>query len=113
MASSSDDLSLAEARAAAARAQVNATVGELQTRLEPRAVLNEARVLATGGGQRALAASRKAMLLHPGAVAGAVAVMALLASGRLWKARRRRAKQAAVRGVRLPVSADANEEPIS
>lgn len=78
MASGPQDVAVAQARAAAARAQLNVTVERLQARLEPAVLARNAVETVSGGGQRALAASRGVARRNPAVLAGAAALIGLL-----------------------------------
>lgn len=71
-----DELDRAEARAAAARERMTATLGALQTRLAPHNVAQEAMERISDTGARALDASVNAAKRHPGKIVGGVALLA-------------------------------------
>ncbi|MFW2852595.1 DUF3618 domain-containing protein [Sphingomonas sp. TX0543] len=70
------ELYRAEARAAEARARMNATLGALQVRLAPKNVAREAIGQISETGARAVEASVSAARRHPGKIAGGVALLA-------------------------------------
>lgn len=91
-----DDLDRAEARVAAARAQLDATVERIQVRLDPTTLKRLAVDTVADGSQRALAASTIAARRNPAVLAGAaVLVVALLARRRIAAAFSRTPKPAA------------------
>lgn len=67
-------LSAAEAEAALARERLNATLGQLQERLDPQLLAREAQAAGTAAGRAAIDGARR----NPGVVAGAVAAVGLL-----------------------------------
>jgi len=71
-----DELDRAEARAIAARARMNATLGALQTRLTPQGVAQEALDRIGDTGALALDAGVKAAKRHPAKVACGAALLA-------------------------------------
>lgn len=87
-----DDLDRAEARAAEARARLDATVEQIQVRLDPTTLKRLAFDTVSQGGNRALAASSTAARGNPLLLVGAMAVIAgWLARKRLRRAVSRKA----------------------
>lgn len=83
----------AEAEALAARERLNATLGKLQVRLNPRALALQAARELTDKGGAAAQASLNTAVRNPGAVAGATAVAGLfLARHRIVALFRRKPK---------------------
>lgn len=72
----------------AARARVASTLDEIQNRLDPRRIVEEAVERATGNGLQAIGVVRDAARAHPVAIAAAAAAigLALLARSHLGKA---------------------------
>jgi hypothetical protein len=86
-------LAEAEAEALAARERLNATLGKLQVRLNPRALALQAARELTDKGGAAAQASLNTAVRNPGAVAGATAVAGLfLARHRIVALFRRKPK---------------------
>ena len=86
-------LAEAEAEAAAARERLNATLGKLQVRLNPRTLALQAAREITDKGGAAAQASLNTAVRNPGAVAGATAVAGLfLARHRIATLFRRKPK---------------------
>ncbi|AIT06059.1 phosphatase [Sphingomonas taxi] len=86
-------LAEAEAEALAARERLNATLGKLQVRLNPRALALQAARELTDKGGAAAQASLNTAVRNPGAVAGATAVAGLfLARHRIVSLFRRKPK---------------------
>jgi len=86
-------LAEAEAEALAARKRLNATLGKLQVRLNPRALALQAARELTDKGGAAAQASLNTAVRNPGAVAGATAVAGLfLARHRIVALFRRKPK---------------------
>ncbi|MGK6321488.1 DUF3618 domain-containing protein [Sphingomonas sp. DT-51] len=78
------DLSVAEARAAEARARLNGTVEALQAELEPRRLVSVAKAEVLGGGNRAARKSLEAARRNPATALGAGALLlAFLARKRI------------------------------
>lgn len=84
-------IAAAEARAAAARQRLTATVGELQERLAPQALAKEAADTLSDAGRKALDTGVETARANPGAVIGGGALLAaFLARKRLWSLVRRK-----------------------
>lgn len=82
------NLLAAEAEAVLARERLSGTVARLQERLDPQLLVEEARVAGIAAGRTAVDRARR----NPGAVAGAVATIALFLGrhriSRIWRHRK-------------------------
>lgn len=84
-------IAAAEARAAAARQRLTSTVGELQDRLAPQALVKEAADTLSDAGRRALDTGVETARANPAAVMGGGVLLAMfLARKRLWSFVRRK-----------------------
>jgi hypothetical protein len=85
------DILAAEARAAAARQRLTATVGELQERLAPQALAKDAVETLSDAGRKALDSGVETAKANPALVAGgAAALLAFFGRKRLWSLVRRK-----------------------
>lgn len=85
------DIAAAEARAAAAKQRLTATVRELQERLAPQALAKEAVETLSDAGRKALDTGVDTARANPAlAVGAAVLAVAVLARKRLWALVRRK-----------------------
>lgn len=83
--SDATDIVAAEARAAAAKQRLTSTVGELQDRLAPQALAQEAKDTLSDAARKALDTGVETARANPAAVMGGGALIALfLARKRLW-----------------------------
>ncbi|MDR6789611.1 hypothetical protein J2Y58_002984 [Sphingomonas sp. BE138] len=79
---SADDVTLAEARVAEARARLDGTVERLQTELEPRRLARVALAEVTDGGERVARVGADAARRNPGLLAGGAGLLAAVVVGR-------------------------------
>lgn len=96
-------LAAAELQSAEARARLSGTVADLQARLDPRILAQEAKDAGTAAALAGVDRARR----HPGLVAGTLGALGLLAIGRQIAAVRRR------RLRRRPVPAQPKSAPHS
>ncbi|MBB6506269.1 hypothetical protein F4693_003269 [Sphingomonas endophytica] len=76
------DVTLAEARVAAARQRLDGTVDRLQTELEPRRLARVALAEVTGSGERAVRVGTEAARRNPGVFAGGATLLLAFVTGR-------------------------------